>query len=95
MFVCVCVCVCVCFGGRSQGVAYYKNTMQTQGLFPKVTRSLGHWQSKNMVTQSQAVLEHGPTCSLGLLPPPVFDHLQYLNAEEEGLGDLVTCSDVR
>jgi len=24
-------------------------------------------------------------------PPPVFDHLQYANMEEEGLGDLVTC----
>jgi len=25
-----------------------------------------------------------------LFPPPVFDHLQYANMEEEGLGDLVT-----
>ena len=28
-------------------------------------------------------------------PPPVFDRLQYVNMEGEGLGDLVTCSDVR
>ena len=28
-------------------------------------------------------------------PPPVFDHLQYANMEEEGLGDLVTFGDIR
>jgi len=28
-------------------------------------------------------------------PPPVFDHLQYGNTEEEGLGDMVTCGYVR
>ena len=28
-------------------------------------------------------------------PPPVFDRLQYVNMEGEGLGDLVTCSDAR
>ena len=28
-------------------------------------------------------------------PPPVFDHLQYANTEREGLGDLVTCDDVK
>ena len=27
--------------------------------------------------------------------PPVFDHLQYVNTEREGLGDLVTCGDIR
>ena len=28
-------------------------------------------------------------------PPPVFDCLQYANTKGEGLGDLVTCSDIR
>jgi len=28
-------------------------------------------------------------------PPPVFDRLQYANTEGEGLGDFVTCGDVR
>ena len=28
-------------------------------------------------------------------PPPVFDHLQYAIMEGEGLGDLVTCDDIR
>ena len=28
-------------------------------------------------------------------PPPVFDCLQYANTEGEGLGDLITCGDVR
>ena len=30
-----------------------------------------------------------------LFQPPVFDRLQYANMEGEGLGDLVTCGDVR
>ena len=30
-----------------------------------------------------------------LFPPPVFDHLQYASTEGEGLGDLVTCDDIR
>ena len=30
-----------------------------------------------------------------LFPPPVFDHLQYVNTEVEGLGDMVMCDDIR
>ena len=37
-----------------------------------------------------------PYYPLALLPGlPVFDLLQYANVEGEGLGDLVTCGDVR
>jgi len=37
------------------------------------------------------------TCEQGPRPflPPVFDRLQCANMEEEGLGDLVLCNDIR
>ena len=34
-------------------------------------------------------------CKRSLVPGPFQPHLQHANMEEEGLGDVVTCGDVR
>ena len=63
-----------------------------------------HQQFSIVVTQFQAVFGqsqaafstvHIVSLIPRLFPPPVFDHLQYASTEGEGLGDLVTCDDIR
>ena len=90
--------VSVCEGGRvsvcGHNIWRYAET-HTFTLFEQKLPGVGMllWALK-----SQSLIFPWHTCSLvpRLFPPPVllFDCLQYANTEEEGLGDLVTCSDV-